>query len=44
MHGVVDSLRLTAGGPVLSIGRPQVPLSGRSREITSSQLGTHLAG
>ena len=34
-HGVVDSLRLTPGGPVLSIGGAQVPLSAIS-EITST--------
>ena len=34
-HGVVDSLRLTPGGPVLSIGAAQVPLSAIS-EITST--------
>ena len=27
LHGVVDSLKLTAGGPVLAIGTAQVPLS-----------------
>ena len=27
LHGVVDSLRLTAGGPVLAIGSAEVPLA-----------------
>ena len=39
-HGVVDSLRLTSGGPVLSIGAAQVPFSAIS-EITSGAPSRH---
>jgi flagellar basal-body rod modification protein FlgD len=35
LHGVVDSLKLTAGGPLLAIGTAQVPLSAIT-EITSA--------
>jgi flagellar basal-body rod modification protein FlgD len=35
LRGVVDSLKLTAGGPVLAIGTAQVPLSAIT-EITSA--------
>jgi flagellar basal-body rod modification protein FlgD len=39
LHGVVDSLRLTAGGPVLAIGSAEVPLASVS-EISAAGAAT----